>query len=270
MPPGEGEPEITSRSVPAPPAGLDAHGAGGFPERHMDRPDLLATSTRGVAGRRWPAWLLLVVLFPLSVYGWAPDGLFESWYAPVHVVWAIACGAGLCCPGPARRGTRPPGPARRGTGLPGRCSGPRGAGRCFRVRWRCSGSREARDGEARGLVSLRGLVARLPTLLLVAGVYGAAALVSWRALGWSAHPDRMPGPRFWVPRGAERLSGNPHLEALNVLAFLAAAAVLVALWLRCVGGLRSCFGGIRSLRLVLDRPEAPGGRVLSNEGGSPC
>jgi len=234
MPPGEGEPEITSRSVPAPPAGLDAHGTGGFPERHMDRPDLLATSTRGVAGRRWPAWLFLVVLFPLSVYGWAPDGLFESWYAPVHVVWAIACGAALCFRVPVDAS---------GSGVsPSGVSGPR---------------------EARGGVSWRGLVAQLPTLLLVAGVYGVAALVSWRALGWSAHPDRMPGPRFWVPRGAERLSSHPDLEALDVLAFLAAAAVLAVLWLRS-------FGGIRSLRLVLDRPEAPGGRVFSNEGGSPC
>ena len=190
--PGDAGPEIPSGSVPATAVGLDAHGAGAGPllRTSQERPDLLASSMRRLTGGGRASWLVLVVLFPLSVYGWAPDGLFESWYAPVHVLWAIACGAALhCAPVPSSGG---------------------------------------------------GFRARLPTLSLVAGVYGVAGLVSWRAREWSAHPDRMPGV------GAD----HPHLEALDGIAFLAAVAVLGALWLRSTGSIR--------------------GRVLTNEGGSPC
>src|SRR5688572_2017990 len=133
MPPGDAGPETTRRGVPAAPAGLECRGAGAPPRTSHGKPDLLASSLRRLTGGRWSSWLLLVVLFPLSVYGWAPDGLLESWYAPVHVLWAVACGAALYC------------------------RVPRSAGRYGRY---CAG---------------------LPTLLLVAGVYGVAALVSWRA-----------------------------------------------------------------------------------------
>ena len=211
MPPGDAVPEITRRSVPAAPAGLDARGPGAPPRTSHGKPDLLASLLRRLTGR-WSSWLLLVVLFPLSVYGWAPDGLLESWYAPVHVLWAVGCGVALYCWVPRSAGTiRVP----RGAG-PGYCSP--------------------------GAPSLRNLVGHIPTLLLVAGVYGVAALVSWRARGWLVHPDRWPGP------GA----GHPELGPIDALAFLAALIVLGALWLRSIGGVRS------------------GGGVLTNEGGSPC
>jgi hypothetical protein len=204
MPPGDAGPETTRRGVPAAPAGLDAAGAGAPPRTSHGKPDLLASSLRRLTGGRWSSWLLLVVLFPLSVYGWAPDGLLESWYAPVHVLWAVACGAALYCRVPRSAGRD--------------CRVPRSTGRYGRY---CAG---------------------FPTLLLVAGVYGVAALVSWRARGWLVHPDRWPGP------GA----GHPDLGPLDALAFLAALVVLGALWLRSLGGVRS------------------GGGVLTNEGGSPC
>ena|SRR5688572_15488296 len=218
MPPGDAGPETTRRGVPAAPAGLDAPGAGAPPRTSHGKPDLLASSLRRLTGGRWSSWLLLVVLFPLSVYGWAPDGLLESWYAPVHVLWAVACGAALYFW--ALRGAGPRVPRSAG----GDYLVPRSAGRSVAPS------------------SSTGLVARIPTLLLVAGVYGVAALVSWRARGWLVHPDRWPGP------GA----GHPDLGPLDVLAFLAALVVLGALWLRGLGGVRS------------------GGGVLTNEGGSPC
>jgi hypothetical protein len=129
---------------------------------------LTSSLKRALTTRGWASWLALVVLFPLSVYAWAPDRLFESWYGPIHVVWAIACGAALY----ASRADAPPSAAGEAP-------------------------TERRPPE-RPVVAPRS--GALWTVGLIVCVYLVAALVGWRTESWGLHPQLMPGPASGYPR----------------------------------------------------------------------